>query len=205
LSFFDPFLRLLLSPAGIGVLAALDSTLVFFLPLGIDFAIVIMGARQPHLFWIYAIIATAGSLLGAATTFAVGHYAGEAGLAHLVRPKQLARIKQRVSRSSAFTLGSLDLLPPPFPFTIVLLASGALDVNRTRFFSILGVVRVFRFGLEAALGAHYGARLALRIGSRVLRDIAGLCVAGALAASVVSIWRLLRQRGRRRATRKAAR
>jgi membrane protein YqaA with SNARE-associated domain len=198
LSFFDPLLRFLLTPWGVGVLAALDSTLVFWLPLGIDLAVVILGAQHPRLFWIYPLAATAGSLAGATTTFLVGHAAGEAGLKHFVPERKLEKIQARVRKSGALTLGALDLLPPPFPFTFVLLAAGALDVNRAQFFSVLAAARLLRFGLEAALGAHYGAPLALRIESRLFRDIAGLCVVAAIGASVISLVRL-GQRARARA------
>jgi membrane protein YqaA with SNARE-associated domain len=193
-SFFDPLLRLLLSPLGVGVLAALDSTLVFWLPLGIDLAMVIMGARHPRLFWLYPVIGAAGSIAGAATSFRVGQAAGEAGLKRLVPPRKLERVKRRVRQSGATTLAALDLLPPPFPFTLFLVAAGALQVNRTRFFTTLGIVRFFRFALESGLGALYGARLAVQIESRLIRDIAGLCVIAAVAASVVSLVRLIRRR-----------
>lgn len=204
LSVFDSLLRFLLTPWGIGMLAALDSTLVFFLPLGVDVAMVIMGAKHPQLFWIYPLSGTLGSLAGAATTFYAGQAAGEAGLKHFVPERKLERVQARVRQSGALTLGALDLVPPPFPFTFILVAAGALDVNRVRFFSVLGVARLLRFGVEAGLGARYGAPLAMSIGSRVIRDIAGLCIAGAIVTSVFSAIRLAR-RGRRRITRPAAR
>jgi membrane protein DedA with SNARE-associated domain len=199
--FLDPLLRLLMSPLGVGVLAALDSTLVFWLPLGVDLAMVILGARHPDFFWIYPIVGTAGSLLGAATSFRMGQVAGEAGLKHFIPERRLARVRRRVSRGGAVTLAGLDLLPPPFPFTLFLLAAGALDVDRTRFFVTLGVVRLLRFGIESGLGALYGDRLAVQIGSRLVRDVAGLCILAAGIASVFSLVRLLRKRPNRRRTR----
>ena len=42
-------------------MGALDSSMVFFLPLGIDFVVIILAARKPELFWLYAPLATAGS------------------------------------------------------------------------------------------------------------------------------------------------
>jgi membrane protein YqaA with SNARE-associated domain len=200
-SFFDPLLRFLLSPLGIGVLAALDSTLIFWLPLGIDLAMVIMGARHPGLFWFYPIVATAGSLLGAYTSFRVGQAAGESGLTHFVPAKKLDRIKRRVGQSGALTLAILDLLPPPFPFTLFVVVAGALDVNRRRFFVTLGVVRFFRFALECGLGALYGQQLATQIGSRLMRDIAGVLVLLAIAASLIALVRLVRRGVPRRASR----
>ena len=65
---FSSLLGYFLSPAGLLVLGALDASLVFFLPLGIDFVVIILSARKPELFWLYALLAMAGSLLGAGIT-----------------------------------------------------------------------------------------------------------------------------------------
>ena len=51
---FYSLLGYFLTPAGVVAMGALDSSLVFFLPLGIDFVVIIMAARKPELFWLYA-------------------------------------------------------------------------------------------------------------------------------------------------------
>jgi membrane protein YqaA with SNARE-associated domain len=79
-SLFYSLLGYFLTPGGLIVLGALDSTFLFFLPLGIDFAVVILAARTPGLFWLYALLATAGSVIGGALTFWVGRKLGEHGL-----------------------------------------------------------------------------------------------------------------------------
>ena len=66
-------------------LAALDATLVFALPLGVDAAMIAMGARDPEWFWVYPIVGTLGSLVGAATTYRVGELAGKQGGAIAVK------------------------------------------------------------------------------------------------------------------------
>ena len=64
-SLFYSLLGYFLTPAGLVVMGALDSSLVFFLPLGIDFVVIILTARKPELFWLYALLATLGPLIGA--------------------------------------------------------------------------------------------------------------------------------------------
>src|SRR6476661_7585563 len=95
---FYSLLGYFLTPVGVLLMAALDSSMVFFLPLGIDFIVIIMTARKPELFWLYAILATVGSLIGASMTFWIGRKAGEHGLTRLIRPSQLKRIEQRVTQ-----------------------------------------------------------------------------------------------------------
>ena len=68
------------SPLGVFVLAALDSTLFFSLPFGIDAVVIILAARMRDRAWIVPLCATAGSLAGAALTFWMGVKIGEKGL-----------------------------------------------------------------------------------------------------------------------------
>ena len=46
-AFFYQVLGYFLTPAGLVLLGALDASIVFMLPLGIDFAVVILAARTP--------------------------------------------------------------------------------------------------------------------------------------------------------------
>src|SRR3954467_3576551 len=122
---FYSFLGYFLTVPGVVLLAALDSSVIFFLPLGIDFGIIILAARKPELFWLYAILATVGSVIGASLTFWIGRKVGEHGLSRLVNPSRLKKIERRVSERAAFSVGALAIIPPPFPFTAFVLASGA--------------------------------------------------------------------------------
>ena len=65
---------------GAYLLAALDSTVVFFLPFGVDALVIYLSARSGMFFWIYPLLAAAGSVTGAAVTYWVGRKVGEMGL-----------------------------------------------------------------------------------------------------------------------------
>src|SRR5688572_30274428 len=103
-SLFGSVLSYFLTPGGLVVLAALDASVVFFLPLGIDFALIILTARHPDRFWLFALIATAGSLAGAAMTFWLGRQAGEHGLTKFVRTSRLEQVRRRVEHSAAISI-----------------------------------------------------------------------------------------------------
>jgi membrane protein YqaA with SNARE-associated domain len=72
------------SPLGVFVLAALDGTLFFSLPFGIDAVVIILSARLHGRAWLVPLLATAGSLTGAALTFWMGVKIGDAGLERYV-------------------------------------------------------------------------------------------------------------------------
>jgi len=187
-------MSLVVSPLGIVVLAALDSTLVFSLPGGVDAVVLMLAARHHLKSWsmVVAVLATAGSLAGAALTFWMGVKIGEHGLERYIPPKRLARIRRRMNRVGAIGLAALDLIPPPFPFTPFILASGALEVKATRFFGTLAVCRLVRFGGESLLAVIYGPQIVAWIDSPVFRRAVVACSVLAVLLTALSIARVFR-------------
>ena len=148
--------RFFLTWWGAFLAGVLDSSLVFFMPFGIDALVIYLAARDENLFWLYPLLATAGSLVGAAVTYWVGHKAGEVGLERLVPERRLERLRARVRNRGAVAMAIPALLPPPFPLTVFTLTCGALAANRWLFFSTFGVMRLLRFSVEATLARIYG-------------------------------------------------
>ena len=185
-------IALFATPIGVVVLAALDSTLFFSLPFGIDTVVIILAARLRQLWWIVPLLATTGSLAGAALTFWMGMKAGEKSLERWVPVKRVKAIRQRIRRSGAITLAALDLIPPPFPFTPFVLAAGALDVKPRTFFFTLAACRLLRFGAEAALAAAHGERILGWLESNVFHDIMSGFIVLALVLTAMSLVRIVR-------------
>ena len=195
---FYSLLGYFLTPAGVMAMGLLDSSLVFFLPLGIDFVVIIMAARKPELFWLYALLATAGAMLGAGLTFWVGRKLGEKGLERVVSRSRLKRVQQRISERAAYSVAALGIIPPTFPFTAFVLTSGALKVQAWSFFVTLAGVRLLRFGIEGALAGHYGRGILAWMKSDtfqwIVGGIIGLAVSGTVV-SAIAVWRSTRRRG----------
>ncbi len=187
------FVQFFVSLPGVLVLAALDSTFFFTLPLGIDAVIVMLSARGGMYPWLTPLFAVAGSLAGAALTYWTGTKIGDAGLGRMTSDAWVRRIKQRL-QGSPITLAALDLVPPPFPFSAFVLGAGAARVDRRRFFVTLAICRALRFGVEALLGLRFG-RYALRwIESETVERVVAAVVMIAIAAGLYSIGRLRRGR-----------
>jgi len=181
---------------GAYVLALLDATMVFFLPFGVDALVIYLSARHGMLFWLYPLLATAGSLTGAAVTYWIGKKGGEMGLERFVSSHRLERLKHRVQTKGAVAMAFAALLPPPFPLTPFVLTCGALEVDRWIFFSTFAIVRLVRFGSEAALARIYG-RGVLRVleSDQFQMIIVGFIVMAVIgtAVSAVMLWRSTRQ------------
>jgi len=197
--FFFSVLGYFLTPGGVVLMGVLDASMIFFLPPGIDFVVIIMAARKPDLFWLYPLLATIGSSVGAALTFWIGRKAGEVGLTRFVNPKRLAQVKVRVSRG-ATVVAALAIIPPPFPFTPFVLTSGALGMNAWSFFSTLAAVRVLRFGVESALASRYGSQIIRWMKTPVFETIVGILIALAVIGTIASAIALVRG-SKKRATR----
>jgi membrane protein YqaA with SNARE-associated domain len=185
-------LTLFASKFGVVMLAALDSTLFFSLPFGIDAAVILLAARQRETWWIVPFLATAGSVAGAALTFWMGEKIGEKGLDRWLPARRLEQVRARVNKRGAIPLAIVDLMPPPFPFTPFVLAAGALAVERRLFFTTLVVCRLVRFGIEAALGFRYGRRIIAWMDSDFFRIVIGVLIVVAIALTAFSLVRLWR-------------
>ena len=183
---FHSLLGYFLTPGGLLLMGALDSSVVFFLPLGIDFVVIILTARKPDMFWLYAVLATVGSIAGATGTFWLGRKVGEAGLKRLVKPSTLSRVERRVTGSAAVSVAALGLIPPPFPFTAFVLVSGACRVNAWTFLSVLAGVRLLRFLLEAGLAKYYGRGILSWMQSGTFTAIVFVLTGLAIIGTIVS-------------------
>lgn len=185
-----------LTPAGLVLLGVLDSSLIFFLPLGIDVVLILLSAREPEMFWAYALLATVGSVTGAAGTFWLGAKAGEDGLGRWIGKTRLSQVRNRVNGKAAYGVAALAIIPPPFPFTALILASGAFALNAWHFFGTLAGVRLLRFGLEAALAARYGERIVTLMDSTAFEVTVGALIVLALAGTAWSAVKVFHSGGK---------
>jgi membrane protein YqaA with SNARE-associated domain len=183
----------LMSWWGLWLIAALDSSMIFFLPLGVDIAVVILASRSHQFFWIYPILASAGSVCGAAVTYYVGRRLGEAGLEYFVSEGRLDQVRHRVEEKGAVALAVLNLIPPPFPFTACILVAGALKVSPPLFFITLGVTRLLRFGGEAVLAHIYGRQIVRWLRSDIVEYVGIALFAVAIIGSGITAIQLVRK------------
>jgi len=181
---------------GAYLLALLDATMVFFLPFGVDALVIYLSARSGMFFWIYPLLATAGSVTGAAVTYWIGRKGGEIGLERFVPQRRLDRLRCRLQKQGAVAMAFAALLPPPFPLTPFVLTCGALEVNRRIFFGTFALMRLIRFGSEAALARIYGRGVLRMIESEQFQTVIiafiFIAVIGTLVSAVM-LWRNTRQ------------
>lgn len=196
-SFLIGIFAVLMNWWGLWLIAALDSTMLFFLPFAVDIAVIVLASRAHEMFWVYPIIAASGSLCGAAVTYYIGYRIGDPGLERFVSPGRLARVRKKMRSKGALPIAVLDLVPPPFPFTAFILAAGALEVSAYRFFFWLFVTRLLRFGSEGILAFFYGRQIIGWFNSQTFEYIATFLFAVAVLGTTLATIQVIRStRGR---------
>ena len=164
------------------------------MPLGIDALLIVLAAKYREIFWVFPPIMTAASLVAVGLIYWVGRSASDVGLARLVSPRRVERVKLCLDKSGAGMIAAAALLPPPFPLTPFVLACGALDVDRWRFFLVFGVMRLIRFGTVAVLARRYGDVVLKSLESYEVQMgmlMLVLVASAATVATAILLWRRL--------------
>jgi membrane protein YqaA with SNARE-associated domain len=153
-----------------------------------DFATILLSARDRHLWLYYAIMATTGSLLGAFLTFRLARKGGKEALAKKLPKRKINKALKTFERWGFAAIVVPALLPPPFPLVPFVIAAGAMQYSLPRFLTAVTIGRFARYTLIAFLGALYGPHI-LSLFSRhaYLTIFIGLAVVlAALIAIVVA-------------------
>jgi membrane protein YqaA with SNARE-associated domain len=186
------FRRWLFHLGGLGFipLGLLDSS-VIPLPGSMDVLTVVLAAGKKELWLYYALMATAGSVIGGFVTYRIARKGGKETLERKVRAKTLKKVYQRFERWGFAAIAVGALLPPPVPFVPVLLVAGAMQYSVKKFLLALTLGRAARYSILAFLAARYGRQILKLIshnGHPVLIAVIALSAA-AIAALVYFVIR----------------
>ncbi|MFZ0213842.1 MAG: VTT domain-containing protein [Candidatus Acidiferrales bacterium] len=168
-------------------LGLLDSS-VIPVPGSMDVLTIVLAARNGQLWLYYALMATAGSVIGGYATYRLARKGGKGMLARRFSPATLKKVFTIFERWGFGAIAIPALLPPPVPMVPFLLAAGAMQYSVRKFLAALTLGRIVRFILLAFLAARYGHSMLVfisRHGHPVLVTVVGLIVA-AVAVFIVT-------------------
>lgn len=142
------------------LLGIFDNTPFVSAPPGsIDVCVILLAARNPTSWAYYALMATVGEVLGGYLTYRLAEKGGQQTLEKKVGQLRAQSIYKGFERfGSAIVLGGA-VLPPPFPFTTVLMTAGVMQYPRRKFLAALVLGREVRFFGAAYLGRIYGSQM----------------------------------------------
>lgn len=175
---------------GLFLMSALDSSFLV-LPFGNDLLLIaLVSSNRDSLIWIaYVVVSAAGSVLGVFVIDLLMRKAGEKGLERFVKPKRLEQLKQKLENKLGITVFITTLLPPPFPFTPVIMTASALQCSRKKLFGAVFVGRIIRYTAEAILALFFGRRVIAYFNSDVVSYFVYALIGLAIVLSTLSLLR----------------
>jgi len=145
---------------GLILLGIADNTPFISAPAGsVDVFLILLAAHR-HEWWVYyAFMATVGEVLGGYLTYRLAQKGGQQTLERKVGKPRAEKFYKLFEKRGFVTVFTGSILPPPFPFTSVLMAAGIMQYPRDKFFAALAAGRALRFFAVAYLGRIYGGRV----------------------------------------------
>jgi membrane protein YqaA with SNARE-associated domain len=187
-------------PPGLILLGLADNTPFVSAPAGSeDVFLIVLAAHRPRWWVYYAFMATVGEVLGGYIAYRLAEKGSQEALEKKVGKPRAEKVYKQFEKRGFITVFTGSILPPPFPFTSVLMAAGIMQYPRENFLSALTAGRAARFFAEAFLGRIYGQQI-INFFSRhyraMLHLLIWLAVAAGIGALVYFKWyRPTRQRG----------
>jgi membrane protein YqaA with SNARE-associated domain len=199
LLFFNKYkiwLLLVLKPLGFwgaGAIAALDAAA---LPVPMDFIIAgYVWADKKH-FYVYILVAAAGSALGGLVPFLLGRAGGELFLLKRIDRARYEQLRDRFEKQEFLAMMIPSIMPPPTPWKLFVFAAGVFEMKVANFFLAVFVGRVLRDMVTAILTIYYGPEIvsiAARLGIRH-RVALSVGVLALLALLGLWLWRTISKR-----------
>lgn len=183
-----------LGAPGLFLMSALDSSFLV-LPFGNDLLLIaLVSSNRESLIWIlYVLVSAIGSVLGVFVIDLLMRKAGEKGLERFVNARRIERWKAKLENKLGITVFVATLLPPPFPFTPVVMTASALQCSRRKLLGAVFVGRLIRFTAEAILALYFGRQVIAYIDSDVVTYFVYGLVGVAVVLSTLSLLKWLRR------------
>jgi len=175
-----------LGPLGLLLMGALDSSFLF-LPFGNDVLLIalVSGDRESWRWIFYVLMSAIGSVLGVYVVDLLMRKAGDEGLKKFLQPKRIAKLRKKMEKNAGWAVFTATLIPPPFPFTGVVMVASALQCSRRLLLGAVFLGRLIRFTIEALLAIYFGRRI-LRLMESPIVDyfVYGLIVVAVIGSSL---------------------
>jgi len=163
------------------------------LPGSMDVLTIWLAAHdRPH-WYLYAIVATVGAVIGGYITYRLAQKGGRSSLEKRFGKKRISKVYRRFERWGFGAVAIPALLPPPFPIVPFLLAAGAMQYSRKKFLAALAVGRGIRFTILAVLGTIYGTHI-VRFFSKYYKPSLIVLIAVSVIAGILALSQYLRYR-----------
>ena len=168
---------------GLILLGLADNAPFISAPAGsVDVFVILLSAHRHEWWAYYAFMATVGEVLGGYLAYRLAEKGGQETLEKKVGKPRAEKVYKHFEKRGFRTVFTGSILPPPFPFTPVLMAAGIMQYPRKKFLSALTAGRALRFFAVAYLGRIYGQQM-IGFFSRHYRPMLYILIAMAVEAA----------------------
>ena len=173
---------------GAGAIALLDSSSI---PVPMDAILAVyIWNNKPH-FWLYCVLAAAGSAVGGLLPYGLGRAGGELFLLKRINRARFERLRARFERQEFLAVMIPSMLPPPAPWKVFIFASGVFEMRVTLFMLAVFIGRLVRWLVLSVLVLNLGPGAVLLVEHHALAMVAAV---GILAVAGFAWWWMKKKR-----------
>jgi membrane protein YqaA with SNARE-associated domain len=173
---------------GIGAVALLDSSTI---PVPMDAILAVYVWNDKSHFWLYCLLAAAGSAVGGLLPYGLGRAGGELFLLKRVNRERFERMRTRFENQEFLAMMIPSMLPPPTPWKAFVFAAGVFEMEVIPFMLAVFCGRLVRWLLLSLLVLKLGPGAVDVVAHHAL---ALLGVVGGLAVVGFAWWWLRKRR-----------
>ncbi|HME59201.1 MAG TPA: VTT domain-containing protein [Terracidiphilus sp.] len=163
---------------GVAAVAMLDSSTI---PVPMDLILAgYIWADKRH-FWLYCLMAAAGSAVGGLLPYGLGRAGGELFLLKHVNRERYEKMRLRFERQEFLAIMIPSMLPPPAPWKVFVFSAGVFEMRTAPFMLAVFTGRLLRWLILSALVFILGPSavdLVAHHGLTLLAIVGGLAVIG---------------------------
>lgn len=172
---------------GAGAVALLDSSSI---PVPMDAILALYVWNDKSHFWVYCLLAAAGSAIGGLLPYGLGRAGGELFLLKRVNRERYERIRTRFERQEFLAMMIPSMLPPPTPWKAFVFAAGVFEMRVLPFLLAVFCGRMVRWLALSLLVLELGPNA---VGLVEHHALAVMSAVGALALTGFAWWWMRRR------------
>ena len=163
---------------GAGAWALLDSSTI---PVPMDAILAVYIWNNKSHFWLYCLLAAAGSAIGGLLPYGLGRAGGELFLLKRVNRARYERLRTRFESQEFLAMMIPSMLPPPTPWKACVFAAGVFEMRVMPFMLAVFCGRMVRWLVLSVLVLELGPGAVDLVAHHALKLVAivcGLAIAG---------------------------
>lgn len=127
---------------GVGAVAMLDSSSI---PVPMDAILALYIWNDKRHFWLYCLVAAAGSAIGGLLPYGLGRAGGELFLLKRINRQKFEQLRDRFERQEFLAVVIPSMMPPPAPWKIFVFAAGVFEMRVSSFLIAVFAGRMLRW------------------------------------------------------------